>query len=227
MGDCCGYVSDKLLEEIENDSEDETTHTPEFNNFQMADSIHTQIPSELREELAKTFSLATAPATTEEFAAALPTELVNSIDDLCVTESSRHKISVDDKSYHVNCVLDTIILPFLLNTSGDFEITSESPVSGTVIRINGSLGTETIEVTPKEAVMSFGVKRTSERPDDEEVTPRFVYSNFCPYVNAFVSEAEYNQWVAETTDVISTPMSFEDAFDLAQGLINDPSQDFN
>lgn len=193
----------------------------------MTDRNYTAIPSEISEELAKIFNLETEPTTTDEFAAAVPAELLGTsmdIDDLCSAESSRHNISVGDESYHVHCVLDTLILPFLLDTSGDFEIGSESPVSGTTIRIEGSLGTETIEVEPEDAVMSFGVSRTDGRPDDEDVTPEFFYSNFCPYVNAFVSEAEYDQWAANMTDVLSTAMAFNDGFALAQGLVARASQ---
>lgn len=180
----------------------------------------TPIPEELQAELAKMFPLTTEPTTLAAFAAAVPTELGSSVEELCVSGTSRHEVHINDESYHVHCTLDALLLPFLVET-GSFEIRSKSPVSDSVINIDGSL--ESIAVDPADAVMSFGVARTRDRPQSNGLDPCCAYQQFCPYVNAFRSEAEYDHWTAETTDVISMPLSFDTAFALAQALSNQPS----
>lgn len=175
-----------------------------------------QIPPEIGYELSKTFDLDIMPTTTGEFAAAVPTKLVNDIDELCTSAPSRHVIHLDGESYYVHCALDALVLPFLLDISSTFEIASESPISEETIKVHGSL--EAIEVVPEEAVMSFGVRRTNKNSDENDITSEFVYRRFCPYTNAFLSKAEYKQWAVETEEATSILLAFDEAFALAQAL---------
>lgn len=186
----------------------------------MSDLDTTRIPPELQAQLATTFDFSTEPPTLAAFAAAVPTEIATSVEELCVADASRHEVHIDDNVYHVHCALDTLLLPFFVETASGFEIRSASPVSDSVISIDGSL--DGIEVDPEDAVMSFGVARTGEIPNNG-IDLDAVHRHFCPYVNAFRSEAEYDHWATETTDGISMPLSFDTAFALAQALSNHPS----
>ncbi len=64
------------------------------------------IPEELQAQLAKTFDLTTEPTTLAEFTDAVPTELVGSVEELCVAGSSRHEEHIDDDSYHIHYALE-------------------------------------------------------------------------------------------------------------------------
>jgi hypothetical protein len=176
-----------------------------------------QIPPQLGEELSKTFDLDTLPTTTGEFAAAIPTKLMNDINELCTSAPSRHAIHLDSESYYVHCTLDTLVLPFLLDTSSTFEIASESPISGETVKVHGSL--DAIDVVPEKAVMSFGVRKINKNSGESDITPEFVYRQFCPYTNAFLSKAEYKRWAVETKEATSMSLAFDEAFSLAQALI--------
>lgn len=185
----------------------------------MTDLDATPIPSELQTHLATTFNLSTEPTTLAAFVAAVLPAFTLTAEELCIADASRHEVHIDDDIYYVHCALDTLLLPFCMETAHGFKIRSDSPVSDSVIRIDGSLNG--IEVLPEDAVMSFGVARTDENPNS--IDPDAVHRHFCPYVNAFPSEAEYAYWATETKDVISIPLAFDSAFALAQALSNPPS----
>lgn len=62
-------------------------------------------------------------------------------------------------------------------------------MSGDVIEIR--ISREHVDVTPENAVMSFGVATEIETPTNDAISPALAYERFCPYVNAFISQAEY------------------------------------
>jgi len=59
-----------------------------------------------------------------------------------------------------------------------------------------------VDVTPPDAVMSFGVTTESDVPADETPSAPDVYGAVCPYVKAFYTREDYERWaedVAATT----------------------------
>ena len=70
--------------------------------------------------------------------------------------------------------------------------------------------------------MSFGVATDAEIPTDGAIEPVLPYTHLCPYINTFVSQAEYEQWASETPDVATMVLSLADGFELAQILTQSP-----
>lgn len=136
-------------------------------------------------------------------------------EELCLTGSSRHEARVGDDVHHFRCVLDTLLLPFVLEEPTEFDIRSRSPVSDAVIEM--TVGREGISVEPETAVISFGVAADVEPPDSaKEVVSGYGYETFCPYVNAFSSETEYDEWAAETPNAATMMLPVLDAFAFAR-----------
>ena len=103
--------------------------------------------------------------------------------------------------------LDALLLPLLRGESA--EIASETPVSGSVVRARVSAAG--IEVEPPEAVVSFGVARDNGISGGDAL---------CPYVNAFVSAAEYKIWAERTPDAISVMVPFARAFVISRDYVD-------
>lgn len=66
--------------------------------------------------------------------------------------------------------------------------------------------------------MSFGVAADVEEPTDDTIEPDLAYERFCPYVNAFTSQAEYEQWARETPEAVTMGLPMNDAYALARNL---------
>ena len=121
------------------------------------------------------------------------------MDTLCTTEHSRHQATIDGDTHHFRCVLDTLGVPFLCEIDEPIQIRSESPVSETIVEIRA--GRDTLTVEPTDAVMSFGAATDLDTPDTDEFDLSLAHKRFCPYANAFPTEAEYEEWVAQTNAV--------------------------
>src|SRR5262245_6620694 len=120
-----------------------------------SDTGDLRLPIELGQRLRALVGLHAAPPTLERFMAALAARFVPSPDQLCATGTSRHRVTIGGRTFYMNCVLDAVLLPLLTGESA--EIASETPVSGSVVRVRVSPAG--IEVEPPEAVVSFGVAR--------------------------------------------------------------------
>lgn len=116
------------------------------------------------------------------------------IDDLChVEEETPHYARTDDQTYHFRCFYDGIALAHLVDEP--VEIGTETPTNEPV-EIRASPESE-IDVTPSEAVMSFGVATGSDVPADDPPAAGDVYAAVCPYVKAFHTREEYERWAGE------------------------------
>ena len=173
-----------------------------------SDTGDVQIPIELGQRLRALCGLDAAPPTLERFLAALAaSSFVPSPDQLCATGTSRHRVTIGGRRLYMNCVLDAVLLPLLTGESA--EIASESPVSGSVVRARVSPAG--IEIEPPEAVVSFGVAR------DEGIRGS---DALCPYINAFVSTAEYNIWAERTPDAIIVMVPMARAYVLGRDYLD-------
>lgn len=162
------------------------------------------IARELGERLRVVFGLSATPATLGELSAAQAALLATlGQDQLCAAEASCHEVRTGGKTLYTNCVMDALILPFLTEQSAD--IRSESPVTGSVV--SAHIGREVIEFAPREAVISFGVSR--------EISNATLLA-VCPYINAFPSPSEYDQWVAATPQAATMMLPLADALAFAR-----------
>jgi hypothetical protein len=130
-------------------------------------------------------------------------------EDLVSERPTRHEARAGERTFHTHCFLDALVLPLVLGEER-VEIRSESPVSGEEITAVVSDGAASVEYSPPEAIVSFGVTRAGHGP------PQVVG---CPYINAFSSRAEYERWEAQTPQAVTTPLSVGDAFALGRDAV--------
>lgn len=179
-----------------------------------------EIPPRVAEQLQTAFGLPQSPTTLKEWvtitsAVADELGLTVSMDTLCTTERSRHQATIDGDTHHFHCVLDALVVPFVIEADEPIIIRSESPVSETIVGIRA--GWDTLTVEPTDAVMSFGVATDLDVPDSDEFDLSLAHERFCPYANAFPTEAEYDEWAAQT-DAITTAFPIEVGYQLARHI---------
>ena len=180
------------------------------------------IPPAVADPLQTAFALRKTPTTLGEWvtitsAVAGDVGLTVGMETLCTTKTSRHQATIDDETRYFHCVLDALIVPFLRDTDDSVTIRSESSISDTVVEIEA--GQDLLPVDPPDAVMSFGVATDVDVPDAKDVDLSFGYEWFCPYSNAFPTEAEYKEWASQT-DAVTMAISLDVAHQLASDIPN-------
>lgn len=159
-----------------------------------------------------------APATladwTDETTALLAdAEFSLGVESLCVTDASRHEARVGGDTEQFQCVLDALLLPFLVEDS-PVRVRSECPATGGVVEMEAT--TDRVTANPASAVVSLGVATDAGRPDDvTDAVGEFGYAAFCPYVNAFPDETAYEQWNDETTNAAAMALTPAEAHAIA------------
>lgn len=189
-------------------------------------TLHDQnVPPDLAATIRTAFDLAEPPATLDDWVAATSRLLDDSglsvgVEEMCTADESRHVARLDGDDRHFHCVLDTLLLPFLLPAASPVDVRSVSPVSDEVVEL--AVSRDAIEVTPTDAVMSFGLADGLEVPDPADLDPALAYESVCPYVNAFPSRAEYDRWARETPEASTMALSFDAGLELAGALAQRP-----
>lgn len=178
-----------------------------------------ELPPSLADQLTVALALDETPATVEEALERVlyrieQTDVAIDLDSLCVAEETRHQARVGEETLYFHCVLDTLLLPFVLDNSGPIEIRSTSPISGGPIDI--TVTKDEIDVSPDQAIMSYGVAADIEIVESNTVSALTAYERFCPYVNAFSSRPEYERWDEETPDAVTMGLPIRDAFALVR-----------
>jgi hypothetical protein len=98
------------------------------------------------------------------------------------------------------------------------EIHTESP-AGTPIEMRASPDTG-VQVSQSGAVMSFGITGSDDVSADEEPTAQDIYSAICPYVKAFLSREEYDNW-ARAVPAATVGIPHESGVPIAAALTAD------
>lgn len=138
------------------------------------------------------------------------------VEEMCLTDASPHSARIDGQTRHFACVLDTLLLPFVLDEPDEVVVRTHSPVSETVIDV--TVTREGITVAPDDAVMSFGIAGDTDSPEDRDGVLANGTVQFCPYIDAFADDAEYERWADETDEAVTMMLPLEDGFALASAL---------
>lgn len=186
------------------------------------------VPPELAETLRAAFGLAEPPATLDDWVTAASrsrdgSTLSVGVEALCTTGESRHAVRFGDEERHFRCILDALLVPFLLPDESPVEVRSRGPISGE--RIDLTVSRDAVEVTPAGAVMSFGLADGPAVPDPGDVDPALAYERVCPFIDAFPTRAAYDRWVRETPEASTMPLSFPAGLELARTLAGRPAYD--
>ncbi|WP_232688911.1 organomercurial lyase [Halobacterium zhouii] len=125
-------------------------------------------------------------------------------EDLYTENPTRHEVRVNDHIRYSPCILDALGAA-VMEDQDPVTVRSVDPVTGTPVTFTVDDGT--VDVTPEEAVITFGIAATiPELEDSDETifswmlqaeTPSLT-NTFCQYINAFESADTYEQWAAET-----------------------------
>lgn len=139
--------------------------------------------------------------------------------DMLVAEDSRHEVLVDDERFNTYCVLDALVLPFLLDER--VEIRSMPPVGDNPIEIETTA--RLLEARPASAVVSFGFSldipetRRSLDAADPASLQELLHSEACPKINAFPDRSAYEAWAAET-DAVTIGLTLAQAYAMARDV---------
>lgn len=167
------------------------------------------LPPDFADHLAVVSNLETPPETMAEYWSGFADQLavsdqtINS-EDLYTEDPTRHEVHVNDRIQYSPCILDALGAA-VMEDQNPVTVRSVDPVTKTPVTF--TVNEETVNVTPEDAVITFGI--ASAIPELEaseesifswilqEDTPS-VTDAFCQYINAFESEDTYEQWAATT-----------------------------
>lgn len=178
-----------------------------------------RIDPELRSHLARAFGMEPAPERydalwrrlVETYETGLGRDLTP--EDLCTTDESPHRATVDGETYRFQCVTDAFVLG--LAVEGPVAARTVTPVDGAELVVEFEDGEPA--AVPEGTVLSFGVERAVEAPDGT-LTPGETYGRVCPYSKAFASREAYETWDAANPEVVSDAQPLGSALDQLSGL---------
>jgi hypothetical protein len=140
------------------------------------------------------------------------------VEHLCLTEESRHEAHVSGETRYFRCVLDALLLPFLVEERS-VRVRSRGPLSDTVVTMD--VTADDVTTDPETAVVSFGLDAgLDQEASPEAVTAEFGYAAFCPYVNAFPTREAYEEWDERTATAATTALTPTEALAAAAAITN-------
>ncbi len=167
------------------------------------------LPPDFADHLASVSNLETSPETMGDYWALFAEQLAVSDqtiepEDLYTEDPTRHEVRVNDRIQYSPCVLDALGAA-VMEDQDPVTVRSVDPVTRTPVTFTVEDGT--IDVTPEDAVITFGIASAIPELEssDETIfswmlqaeTPSLT-NTFCQYINAFESTQTYEQWAAET-----------------------------
>lgn len=149
------------------------------------------------------------------------TDVPTGFDAMCTDERTRHRATFGGETRHVHCVLDALLVPFVIDDGEPVEVRSRTPGSGDPIDIQVSR--TAVSFSPETAVISFGIASEFDGSLGDGVDPATAYELFCPFVNAFPSREHYERWAASTDEAVSVGLPMAAGYELARALAETPT----
>lgn len=182
----------------------------------------TNIDEELAGHVQRAFEFDRPPESYEEFWERMMATYSEALDrgvtveDLCTTDESPHRATVDGETHHYQCVTDAFVLGAYL----DRPVTARtvSAVSGEELVVE--FDADGVSEAPDDAWLSVGAERSVEAPE-RPVTPGKMYGRFCPYSKAFASREEYEEWAADHPEAVTDAQPLDRSLALQARLLGD------
>lgn len=141
-------------------------------------------------------------------------------EELLVTDESRHRVELDERTVNTYCFLDALLLAFL--EDDEIHITTTPPGSDRSIELSAS--PDRIRAPAGELVVSFGV--SADVPTDpsaledksEAELLELGHRYGCPKINLFPDDEAYQAW-AQTVDAVTVPINLAQALALARDTV--------
>lgn len=196
--------------EFDDGADRPTLELPETLGRQATHVTAAEDPPETMEELAEAF------ARTGTFQ---PGEA--SVEDLLVTDDSRHEVRLPDRTVNTYCFLDALALAVLEDR--EVEITTRPPGTDAVIELTASR--ERIQGGNEEMVVSFGFapKLASDGDDRRDRSQKevldAVHRHGCPKMNLFPDGETYEAWASED-EAVTIPIGLPRALALVHDFVD-------
>lgn len=175
-----------------------------------------ELPTDFAEQVAAVSGVEDPPKTLAEFWMCLSKELAASnqtigAEDMYKDAQTRHEVHLDDRIQYALCAIDALAAA-AMEEQDPVTVHSTDPVTENTVTF--VVSDDAVEVTPADAVISFGMAPANV--PDEAADGSFVASisqeppsvrevAFCHYINAFETVDAYEQWAAET-DGLTIPI---------------------
>ena len=127
---------------------------------------------------------------------------------LSLNQEWAHRLTINGAAFRTWCAWDTLFLPAMLGET--VQIESESPVSGTTIRL-AVTPDEVESSSPEGAVVSIA---TIDPKIHDMSTVEAIWGNFCHQVFFFPSLEEASEWAEGKTNIAILPV--RDAYELGR-----------
>ncbi|MCH7841817.1 MAG: hypothetical protein IID01_03525 [Chloroflexi bacterium] len=127
---------------------------------------------------------------------------------LSLNQEWAHRLTINGAAFRTWCAWDTLFLPAMLGET--VQIESESPVSGTTIRL-AVTPDEVESSSPEGAVVSIA---TIDPKIHDMSTVEAIWGNFCHQVFFFSSLEEASEWAEGKTNIAILPV--RDAYELGR-----------
>lgn len=167
------------------------------------------LPTDFAEHLAAAGNVETPPETLAECLSMFADQLAASdrtldAEDLYTENATRHEVHANDRVRYSPCVLDALSAA-VMEPQTPVTVRSVDPV--TSVPVTFTVGSDTVEATPEDALVTFGMAPTvpALESGDESVfawvlreDSEGVEDAFCRFINAFESADTFGRWAAET-----------------------------
>jgi len=166
---------------------------------------NTELPRDVAEALRQATESQQSPETLADAIAAVESmltdeECANTVDRMYQPAETRHAVQFGDRTEHVPCVLDALIVGLVVDAS-PVAIRSDPPNEGQTVHL--TVADSEISMEPSTATFSWGIANQDAQTSDVESTLQnadTVSIASCSYINAFPDVTAYHRWESQVSD---------------------------